>query len=52
MLLGRLLDVVDTWLATGRFPVEERRVRKSLAIAFAVLVLFLAVAFVDRSLLD
>jgi hypothetical protein len=50
MFLGRLFDVIDTWLSTGRFPREEFRVRKSLAIPFAVLALLLAAAFIDRLL--
>jgi hypothetical protein len=48
MILERLLDVLDTWLRTGRFPREELRVRWSIAVPFGVMVHFLAIAFVER----
>jgi hypothetical protein len=50
MLFTRFLEVIDTWLTTGRFPREELRVRREIAIPFALVILLLALAFVDHAL--
>jgi hypothetical protein len=50
VLFARLLDVIDTWLTTGRFPREELRVRREIAIPFVAVILLLAFALADRAL--
>lgn len=47
----RLIDVLLRWLASGRFPREELRMRPSIALAGALTLLGLAVAFVIHTAL-
>jgi hypothetical protein len=50
MLYTRLIEVLSEWLETGRFPREELRLHPALAKTFAVVILVLAIALLDRAL--
>jgi hypothetical protein len=50
MIFTRLLEVINIWITTGRFPREELRLRREIAIAFAAVMLLLALALADHAL--
>jgi hypothetical protein len=50
LLFGRLIEFFDKWLEEGRFPREELRVRRSVALAGILVVGTLAIALIVRAL--